>query len=101
MFGIQPLHLIIVGVVALIIFGPKRLPELGRGLGRAIREFRKGSQEMANGFHEEVSKPIEDGSPAAPPEQLKPVAGKHCTQCNASSSSEALFCSKCGTKLPT
>jgi sec-independent protein translocase protein TatA len=37
-----PMHLIFVLVIALIIFGPSRLPELGRGLGKGIREF-KGS----------------------------------------------------------
>ena len=36
----SPLHLLIVLVIALVIFGPKRLPELGQGLGKSIREFR-------------------------------------------------------------
>lgn len=36
----SPLHLVIVLVIALLIFGPKRLPELGQGLGKSIREFR-------------------------------------------------------------
>jgi sec-independent protein translocase protein TatA len=37
----QPMHLLFVLVVALIVFGPDRLPELGAGLGKFIREFRK------------------------------------------------------------
>ena len=37
----QPMHLLIVLVIALIVFGPKRLPELGAGLGKSIREFKK------------------------------------------------------------
>jgi sec-independent protein translocase protein TatA len=36
----QPSHLLIVLVVALFIFGPKKLPELGQGLGKGIRSFR-------------------------------------------------------------
>ena len=36
----EPSHLLIILSVALIVFGPKRLPELGRSLGRGIREFR-------------------------------------------------------------
>jgi sec-independent protein translocase protein TatA len=36
----QPTHLIIILVIALIVLGPKRLPEAGRGLGEAIRGFR-------------------------------------------------------------
>lgn len=38
--NVGPLELAIVLVIALIVFGPKRLPELGRSLGRGIREFR-------------------------------------------------------------
>jgi sec-independent protein translocase protein TatA len=38
--NIGPLELAIVLIIALIIFGPKRLPELGRSLGKGIREFR-------------------------------------------------------------
>jgi sec-independent protein translocase protein TatA len=41
MFGIGPTELIVVLVVALLIFGPKRLPDLGRSLGRGIREFKE------------------------------------------------------------
>ena len=41
-------------IIALIIFGPKRLPELGEGLGKAIKEFRKATSEMGNSFREET-----------------------------------------------
>lgn len=38
--GIGPLELVVVLIIALVVFGPKRLPELGRSLGNGIREFR-------------------------------------------------------------
>jgi sec-independent protein translocase protein TatA len=38
--NIGPLELIVVLIIALVVFGPKRLPELGRSMGRGIREFR-------------------------------------------------------------
>jgi len=41
MFGIGPIELIVVLVVALLIFGPKRLPDVGRSLGRGMREFKE------------------------------------------------------------
>jgi sec-independent protein translocase protein TatA len=41
----QPTHLLIILVIALIIFGPGKLPELGAGLGKAIRGFKKAMEE--------------------------------------------------------
>lgn len=49
--------LIILGILALIIFGPRRLPELGESLGKAIKEFRKATTEMSDSLREEVRKP--------------------------------------------
>ena len=42
MFDVSPVQILIVLAVALLVFGPARLPELGRGLGRGIRDFRQG-----------------------------------------------------------
>lgn len=39
--NVGPLEIVVVLVVALIVFGPKRLPELGHGLGRGMREFKE------------------------------------------------------------
>ena len=41
-----PVHLVIILVVALLIFGPKRLPEIGSGIGKTIKEFRKSMNEI-------------------------------------------------------
>jgi sec-independent protein translocase protein TatA len=37
----QPMHLLLVIVIALVVFGPGKLPQIGAGLGRSIREFKK------------------------------------------------------------
>ncbi len=42
MFDISPIQIIIVLAIALLIFGPKRLPDLGRNLGKGIRDFKEG-----------------------------------------------------------
>ena len=55
MFGsIGMPELIIILVIALIIFGPRKLPELGRSLGRSIGEFKKASNELRNTLEEEI-----------------------------------------------
>ncbi|MBI3980142.1 MAG: twin-arginine translocase TatA/TatE family subunit [Chloroflexi bacterium] len=55
-FGIGPMELILVLIVALVVFGPQRLPEMAAGVGRAVREFRKMSAELTA----EVSKVTEE-----------------------------------------
>jgi sec-independent protein translocase protein TatA len=64
--GIEnPVHLLFIALVALIVLGPRRLPELARALGKGMREFREAiSQET----HE--AEPPADGAPAAEQAQL-------------------------------
>lgn len=47
-------ELIIIFVIALIIFGPRKLPELGRSLGKSINEFKRASNELRNTLDEEI-----------------------------------------------
>jgi len=41
----QPMHLLVIAFIALLVFGPKKLPELGKGLGDSIRAFKEGLKE--------------------------------------------------------
>ena len=47
-------ELIIIFVIALIIFGPRKLPELGRSLGKSLAEFKRASNELRNTLEEEI-----------------------------------------------
>ena len=57
MFGIGLPELIIIMVIALVVIGPSKLPDLARALGKGLAEFRKASQEIKDSFNldEEIS----------------------------------------------
>lgn len=61
---LQPWHLMVLAVVAFLLFGAKRLPELGKGLGEGLKGFREGIRG------------ITDPAPAAPPVQQQTAAAQ-------------------------
>lgn len=73
MFGIGATELIVIFAIALIVLGPKRLPELARSLGRGIAEFRRASMDLRREFmdasEEAHSAPpqVGEGAPTATP----------------------------------
>src|SRR5262245_27998157 len=69
MFDIGLQELVVIFVLALIVFGPKNLPQLGRSLGRAMREFRKASDEFRSTI--ETNLQIHETDPPPPPPPLE------------------------------
>lgn len=69
------LEIAIVLVIALIVFGPKRLPDLGRSLGKGIREFREGVSSIGSGHddHDELDDLDEDPRPVSEPLRDEPA----------------------------
>ena len=68
MFGsIGGPELVLIFVVALLIFGPRKLPELGRAIGRGLAEFRKASTDLRQTLETEIacSEPPADRAPAS------------------------------------
>ena len=54
MFGLGMPEMIVVLIIALVLFGPSKLPELGKGLGEAIRSFKKGIQDSQSADEEKL-----------------------------------------------
>jgi sec-independent protein translocase protein TatA len=64
-------ELIILGAVALLVFGPSRLPELAKSLGKSIRDFKKGIND------EDETKPSQQAGQRLPPQQAQPTVPDH------------------------
>jgi len=60
----QPMHLIVILIIVLIIFGPRRLPELGEGLGKSIKAFKQAMNEKDGST--ETTKSISQGDEKKP-----------------------------------
>ncbi len=66
-FGIGLPEMAVIAAIALLVFGPKRLPELGKTLGRTLKGFQSASQ----GFEEQFRSALEASPEAAPPQPSK------------------------------
>ncbi|HEX9144688.1 MAG TPA: Sec-independent protein translocase protein TatB [Candidatus Binatia bacterium] len=78
MFGIGMPELLLILAVALIVLGPKKLPELARALGKGMAEFRRATEELKDQF-QQMEHEVEDSSPTAtakeePPPNTPPEA---------------------------
>jgi sec-independent protein translocase protein TatA len=69
MFGLGIPELLIIFVIALIVFGPKKLPDLGKSIGRAMAEFKKASEE----FQESVRTEMKEVEKSADLEEIKKI----------------------------
>ena len=120
-FGIQPWHLVVIFIVALIIFGPSKLPELGRSVGKTLNEFRNGAREMTDSLKDEINKGDQKPAESTPtvPVQIAPSissvptepniasapnpvsapSGIFCVSCGAPNPADARFCKNCGKAL--
>jgi sec-independent protein translocase protein TatA len=100
--ALQPGHLIVILVIVLLIFGPGKLPELGKSLGEGIKELKK------------ATAPEEAGKDASTAAASTPVAGstvatvtpisaaaRTCPSCHGSVPAADKFCGNCGASMDT
>jgi TatA/E family protein of Tat protein translocase len=117
MLGLQPVHLLVIALVALVIFGPRRLPQLGRWIGKTVAEFRRGARDMGDEFRQETARQeaAATASPdAAPGSQSEPAPApaapaaaptvtpaRSCPSCGTAAPPTSRFCGECGARLET
>jgi sec-independent protein translocase protein TatA len=80
----QPMHLLIIGLILLVLFGGRRLPELGKGLGEGLKGFKEGLK----GFS--------DPTPAPPTVQQSTVSAP---PVSAPANMEYVTCTRCGSRV--
>lgn len=120
-FGMGPLELMIILGIALLIFGPKNLPKLGKSLGQTVKNVREGMEgDDEEPKKMEAAEAVAEPAPAAAPAQPAPAAApvetapapaaapaaevveeavQFCGKCGAKNPADAAFCSSCGEKL--
>ena len=81
MFGLGMPELLVVTVLALLVFGPKSLPDLGSGLAKAIRGFKEGAEPTSSA-----------------PRLRSSASSSVCPHCGGANAGDAAFCGQCGKK---
>ena len=83
--ALQPWHLIIILVIVLLVFGPGKLPELGKAVGDGLRELKRGADGGADAHLRQVA--------------LVPTVSAACSRCQSPLQPNAKFCGACGASL--
>jgi TatA/E family protein of Tat protein translocase len=74
MFGLSPAHLLIIIVIALVVVGPGKLPEVGAAIGKSVREFQKATGGLTGGLTETLTGTLSQPAQAPQPAQPAQVA---------------------------
>jgi len=97
--ALQPGHLIVILVIVLLIFGPGKLPELGKAVGDGLRELKKATGGDASSSTPDASTQAATTT-AAPTGANGQVAGtRPCPKCNTAVPVGDKFCGACGTAV--
>jgi len=89
MFGYNFTTLIIILVIALLLFGPRRLPELGESIGKAIKSFKKA--------HDDPESIVKGDLPGGTANTATPTST--CPQCHKDFAGDCAFCPHCGQRV--
>jgi sec-independent protein translocase protein TatA len=94
--ALQPGHLIVILVIVLLIFGPGKLPELGKAMGEGLRELKRatGGEEAKDGGTVASTTPATSGT-VTPISAASPV----CPSCRSNVGAADKFCGNCGASI--
>jgi sec-independent protein translocase protein TatA len=92
MFGYSWGPILIIMVIVLLLFGPKRLPELGESIGKAIKSFKQAHEDPESLAHKQEAAGPAAGTAAESPKNL-------CPQCQKELGGDFAFCPHCGRGL--
>ncbi|PPS44172.1 TatA/E family twin arginine-targeting protein translocase [Chroococcidiopsis sp. TS-821] len=87
-FGIGLPEMAVIMIVALLIFGPKKLPEIGRSMGKAVRSFQEASKEFEQEFKREAEQ-IEQAVQTTAQLEPKQIAAAEASENNTTSSPQS------------
>jgi sec-independent protein translocase protein TatA len=108
---LQPTHLLIIALVLLVFFGGRKLPELGKGLGEAMKGFREGIRGINDPPPPPPSAPTQQSAFNGAPQSATPTVGKanyRCPNCkniltasapNPNAAEDKGFCPECGSQF--
>lgn len=94
-FNLGAPELILIVAIALIVFGPGKLPEIGGAIGKSLREFRRASSELT----EELSRESRALKQSASLQSASLESTPTCPKCGAKLERDAKFCGQCGTSF--
>ena len=90
MFGLEWPHILVVLVVALLVFGGRKLPELGKGLGEGLKGFKEGLK----GINDAPPPSVQQSAASAPP-----ISSTQAAPASGTTEMEYVTCSRCGNRF--
>jgi Tat protein translocase TatB subunit len=97
LFGIGAGELFLIMVLALVVIGPERLPEVAGQIGRAVGDLRRQANQLTSEFQRSLEVAVEERKEQRAPSA--PAAGPPCASCGARLAEGARYCASCGAPV--
>src|SRR5438105_4505738 len=98
LFGVGLPELLLIMVLALVVIGPERLPEVAAQVGKTMAELKRQANQLTSEFQQSLEVATQERK-----EQrigaTTPLASRYCPQCGTAATAEARFCASCGATL--